>query len=131
VISADDSSNEGMLALFGTSLGSRQPVYIFRGRSGAVVNGYCRFPRGSLVKVQKTQSLSLEAFTTDVRWRSHNVWYMRTTLQRHALTKRKLCTYSSSTTSNTVPVGNRVTETLTNGDTLISHIGNGLEHVLS
>jgi hypothetical protein len=105
-------------------------MYIFRGRSGAVINGYCRCPRGSLIKVQRTQSLSLEVFTTDVRWQSHNVWYMRTTLQRHALTK-KSCTYSSGTTSNAVPVGNRVAEALTNGDTLVSHIGDGLEHVLS
>jgi hypothetical protein len=118
-----------MLALYGTSLGSRQPMYIFRGRSGAVINGYCRVPRGSLIKVQRTQSLSLEVFTTDVRWQSHNVWYMRTTLQRHALTK-KSCTYSSGTTSNTVPVGNRVAEALTNGDTPVSHTGDGLEHVL-
>jgi hypothetical protein len=40
------------------------------------------------------------------------------------------CTYSAGTSSSAVPVGSRVSEALTNGDTLVSHISDGLEHVL-
>jgi hypothetical protein len=54
---------------------------------------------------------------------------MRTTLQE-ACPLRKLCTYSSSATSSAVPVSSRVAETVTNGDTLVSQVGDGLQHVL-
>jgi hypothetical protein len=114
-------------------------MYIFRGSKWfRWENGYCRYPRGFIHKGPDDSKLESGVLTRDVRLRSHKVKDIdkmtskrtQARLSRGRVQQVEICTYSSGTSSSAVPVGNGVAEALTNSDTLVSHISDGLEHVL-
>jgi hypothetical protein len=52
---------EGILVLYGSSLGSQADVHLPGFEVAPLENGYCRYPRGSFMKVQAAQSLRPES----------------------------------------------------------------------